>query len=160
MADAEAAPPAQSASAALDEARQPASRRVALPRTLTPVRALVCAQAERLLVAGSFAAAAAAAQGVLSRASGGAAAEDAEDEGEDLSYAAAAVLLQARRCAGDSPAALRALLETTFGSLRAVPPDALVLWCAAEQSAKPSLALSLVLARVCVRMRAAACTLA
>jgi hypothetical protein len=91
------------------------------------------AQAERLLVAGSFAEAAEAAQRVLTAAQrdGAPPADEEGDEGEDLSVAAAAVLLQARRYLGDSPAALRALLEAAFASLRAVPPEALLLWCAA-----------------------------
>ena len=81
-------------------------------------------------MAGSFAEAAEAAQRVLSGAQrDGDAREDDED---DLSVAAAAVLLQARRYLGDSPAALRTLLETAFTSLRAVPPEALLLWCAAQ----------------------------
>jgi hypothetical protein len=82
------------------------------------------------LVSGSFAEAADAAKRVLTDALGGAGgAAEEEDDAEDVLYAAAAVLLQARRFAGDTPAALRASLEATFGTLRAVPPDALVLWC-------------------------------
>ena len=85
-------------------------------------------------MAGSFAEAAEAAQRVLSEAKHDAAAphDDDDDEGEDLTVAAAAVLLQARRFLGDSPAALRTLLEAAFASLRAVPPEALLLWCAAQ----------------------------
>ena len=84
-------------------------------------------------MAGSFAEAAEAAQRVLSEAKRDAAPrDDADDEGEDLTVAAAAVLLQARRFLGDSPAALRTLLESAFASLHAVPPEALLLWCAAQ----------------------------
>ena len=129
-----AAAAALSAGEALDEVRKRASAphhvRAAdcgchsLARTHPRV---VCAQAERLLVAGSFAEAADAAQRVLTDALAGAGGED--DDAEDVSYAAAAVLLQARRFTGDTPATLRASLEATFGTLRAVPPDALVLWC-------------------------------
>ena len=97
------------------------------------------AQAERLLVAGSFAEAAEAAQRVLSEAKrdGAAPRDDADDEGEDLTVAAAAVLLQARRFQGDSAAALRTLLESAFASLHAVPPEALLLWCVTKPCCKP-----------------------
>ena len=84
-------------------------------------------------MAGSFAEAAEAAQRVLSEAKRDAAPrDDADDEGEDLTVAAAAVLLQARRFMGDSPAALRTLLESAFASLHAVPPEALLLWCVSQ----------------------------
>ncbi len=85
-------------------------------------------------MAGSFAEAANAAQRVLTAAQrdGAPAADEEGEEGEDLSVAAAAVLLQARGYLGDSPAALRALLEAAFASLRAVPPEALLLWCAPQ----------------------------
>ena len=82
-------------------------------------------------MAGSFAEAAEAAQRVLTAAQRDRA-PPADEEGEDLSVAAAAVLLQARGYLGDSPAALRALLEAAFASLRAVPPEALLLWCAPQ----------------------------
>jgi hypothetical protein len=97
------------------------------------------AQAERLLVAGSFAEAAEAAQRVLSEAKrdGAAPRDDADDEGEDLTVAAAAVLLQARRFQGDSAAVLRTLLESAFASLHAVPPEALLLWCVTKPCCKP-----------------------
>ena len=88
-------------------------------------------------MAGSFAEAAEAAQRVLTAAQrdGAPPADEEGDEGEDLSVAAAAVLLQARRYLDDSPAALRALLEAAFASLRAVPPEALLLWCAPSNPA-------------------------
>ena len=60
-------------------------------------------------MAGSFAEAAEAAQRVLTAAQRDRA-PPADEEGEDLSVAAAAVLLQARGYLGDSPAALRALM--------------------------------------------------
>jgi len=88
-------------------------------------------QAERLLVSGSFAEAAEAAQRVLTLTRAPA---REEEEGEDVSLAAAAVLLQARRFLGDSPAQLRALLEAQFVALHAVPPEALLLWCARAQT--------------------------
>lgn len=95
-------------------------------------------QAERLLVSGAFAEAADEAARLLSlpqahgsdrgsRAGDGAV--PAEEE-EDLRPAVAAVLLQARRLAGEQPRALRAQLQSSFGTLRAVPPETLELWCA------------------------------
>ena len=100
-------------------------------------------------MAGSFAEAAEAAQRVLSEAKRDAAPrDDQDDEGEDLTVAAAAVLLQARRFLGDSPAALRTLLESAFASLHAVPPEALLLWCAA-QTLPPVVARAACAQRVC-----------
>lgn len=101
----------------LREARSACARETHAPAT----------QAERLLVSGSFAEAAEAAQRVLALTRAPA---REEEEGEDVSLAAAAVLLQARRFLGDSPAQLRALLEAQFVALHAVPPEALLLWCA------------------------------
>ncbi len=83
-------------------------------------------------MSGAFPEAASLAQRVLAdiRAAAASGAEEADDA-EDCTLAAAAVLLQARSFAGDAPATLRGLLLDAFGSLRAVPPDALVLWCVA-----------------------------
>lgn len=120
---------AASGSEALDEVRPPCHGCFCVSFSRSSCRA----QAERLLVAGSFAEAAEAAQLVLSGVKrDGAVPRDGDDEGEDLTVAAAAVLLQARRFLGDSPAALRTLLESAFASLHAVPPEALLLWCVAQ----------------------------
>ena len=89
-------------------------------------------QAERLLVSGAFVEAAQEAAGLLAQQltrGGGDGPGEASQEEEDVRLAAAAVLLQARRLAGDNPVALRTALEAGFGSLRAVPPESLELWC-------------------------------
>ena len=103
-------------------------------------RVRVCRpQAERLLVSGAFAEAANEAAGLLAQQlarDGGGSPGEASQEEEDVRLAAAAVLLQARLLAGDSPAAVRAALEAGFGSLRAVPPESLELWCVAGAQAQ------------------------
>jgi len=82
-------------------------------------------QAERLLVSRSFAKAADEASAVL-------AAElrspHEEAGSESLCDAAAAVLVQARRMDGSSPAETREALVKLFRSLRNVPPETLALW--------------------------------
>jgi hypothetical protein len=93
-------------------------------------------------VSGAFVEAAQEAAGLLAQqltrggGDGGDGPGEASQEEEDVRLAAAAVLLQARCLAGDNPVALRTALEAGFGSLRAVPPESLELWCVVGLAAR------------------------
>lgn len=113
------APPPETAASVLDAVR----RRRPTPRSPhhPPPRSRAPSQAEELLVSGAFDDASACACRVLAWAP--------REEAAGLAVAAAAVLLQAGRLQGAPPRALRDRLEKASGGQRAVPPEALVLWC-------------------------------
>ena len=82
-------------------------------------------QAERALVSGAYSEAAGLAASVLAA---------SIHKAPELSVAAAACVLQARHLAGEPPAVSRAVLLRACGGLRAVPLEAVTLWCARAAS--------------------------